>query len=158
MFSRKNSATPDQAFMKLKHYCAYQERCHQEVKEKLYGFGLMKIDVEKLISRLIEENYLNEERFACQFAGGHFRQKQWGKVKIVYALRQKKVSEYNIKKGLKEINAADYEKVAEKLVKTKWDSLKKEQYRNREAKTTAFMLQKGYEPALIQSLLLKIRL
>jgi regulatory protein len=153
----RSSATPEQAFMKLKHYCGYQERCHSEVKEKLYSLGLCKSDVEQLISRLIEEGYLNEERFAQQFAGGYFRQKKWGVNKIVYALRQKKLSEYTIKKGLKEIDREEYAVVAEKLIRTKWTALKDEQYMNREAKTMTYLQQKGYEPALVQSILKKIR-
>lgn len=153
----KTSATPEQAFMKLKHYCGYQERCHSEVKEKLYSLGLRKTDVEQLISRLIEESYLNEERFARQFAGGYFRQKKWGINKIVYALRQKKVSEYNIKKGLEEIDQEEYAAVAEKLVRAKWQALKEEQYINREVKTRAYLMQKGYEPGLVQSILKTIR-
>jgi regulatory protein len=154
---RNKSATPEQAFMKLKHYCAYQERCHQEVKEKLYSFGLRKTEVEQLISRLIEEDYLNEERYARQFAGGHFRQKKWGIIKITYALKQKQVSTYNIKKGLSEIDAEAYRKTAMQLVKAKWVALKKEQYRIREAKTQAYLAQKGFEPMLVQELLKIIR-
>jgi len=157
LFTRKTSATPEQAFLKLKHFCSYQERCHADVKEKLYSFGLRKAEVEQLISRLIEENYLNEERFAQLFAGGYFRQKKWGINKIVYALRQKKVSEHNIKKGLKEIDREEYEAVAEKLVANKWASLKNEQYLNRQAKTMAYLLQKGYESELIQRLIQKIK-
>ena len=89
--------TPQQALPKAKHYCAYQERCHSEVKDKLYGFGLTTPEVNEIVSRLIEENYLNEERFAILFAGGHFRTKKWGRVKIAYALKQKQVSAYSIK-------------------------------------------------------------
>ena len=84
----------EQAFLKIKHYCAYQERSHKEVMGKLYDLGLFKKDAELLVSQLIEEGYLNEERFAIQFAGGKFRIKQWGKKKIVYALKEKQVSEY----------------------------------------------------------------
>jgi len=157
LFKPKATATPEQAFMKLKHYCGYQERCHYEVKEKLYSLGLRKIDVEQLLSRLIEENYLNEERYAQQFVGGYFRQKKWGINKIVYALRQKKVSECNIKKGLKEIDQIEYSKVAEKLIRTKWLLLKKEQYLNREAKTKSFLLQKGYDAGLVQAIIKKVR-
>ncbi len=157
MFQRKNTATPQQAFMKLKHYCSYQERCHADVKEKLYSLGLRKIEVEQLIAQLIDENYLNEERFAQLFVGGYFRQKKWGINKIVYALRQKKVSEYNIKKGLKEINRDEYEATAEKLVQTKWSLLKNEQYLNRENKTMSYLLQKGYEPDLIAGIIKKIK-
>ena len=69
---RKNIGT-EKALQKIKHFCSYQERSHQEVKEKLYSFGLYKADVELLLSQMIEENYLNEERFAIAFAGGRFR-------------------------------------------------------------------------------------
>ena len=145
------------AYPKIKHYCGYSERCHYEVREKLFGMGLAKKDVEALLSRLIEEDYLNEERFAILFAGGHFRQKKWGKTKIAYALRQKKVSERNIKRGLKEIEDADYLLTLRKLAATKWKSLKGEQYLSREAKTNAFLLQKGYERAEIQQVITAIK-
>lgn len=143
--------------MKLKHYCGYQDRCHQEVKEKLYSLKLGKASVEMLLSRLIEEDYLNEERYAKAFVGGHFRQKQWGKVKIAYALKQKRVSDYNIKKAMKEIPEEDYLAVAEKLIITKWNSLKNEQYINRTVKTNAFLQQRGFEPGLVQSILKKFK-
>jgi regulatory protein len=141
--------TKEQALQKIKHYCSYQERCHKEVKEKLYGFGLWKKDVEALISQLIEENYLNEERFAQLFAGGKFRMKQWGRVKIRYELKQKQVSEYCIKKGLKEISEDDYNKTLEKLAAAKWKALKGERNIHvKKGKTMNFLLQRGFEPAL----------
>ena len=79
--------TPQQSVPKIKQYCAYQERCHAEVRDKLYSFGLNKIEVEEIISELITENYLNEERFAIHYAGGKFRMKQWGKNKIKQSLK-----------------------------------------------------------------------
>jgi regulatory protein len=121
--SVKNNLTPELAYPKIKHYCGYSERCHYEVREKLFGMGLAKKDVEQLLSKLIEEDYLNEERYAIQFAGGHFRQKKWGKTKIIYTLRQKRVSEQNIKRGLKEIPSADYSALLRKLATAKWKSL-----------------------------------
>lgn len=143
------------AYPKIKHYCGYSERCHYEVREKLFGMGLVKKDVEILLSRLIEEDYLNEERFAILFAGGHFRQKKWGKTKIIYALRQKRVSEPNIRRAMKEIAAEDYTETLRKLAETKWKSLKGEQYITREAKTTAFLTQRGFEsPAIRQAIAL----
>jgi regulatory protein len=157
LFKPKFTPTPEQAFMKLKHYCGYQERCHSEVKEKAYKLGLRKALVEQLISQLIEEDYLNEERYAKLFVGGYFRQKKWGINKIVYALRQKKLSEYTIKKGLKEIDRDEYEKTATKLIKAKWILLKHEQYINRETKAMSYMMQKGYEPALIQEIIKNLR-
>ncbi len=157
MFLNDPNSTIEKAYMKLKHYCGYQDRCHQDVKEKLYSLKLGKPSVEMLLSRLIEEDYLNEERYAKAFAGGHFRQKQWGKVKIAYALKQKRVSEYNIKKALKEIPEEAYLAAAEKLITAKWNTLKNEQHINRTAKTTAFLLQRGFEPALVQTILKKYR-
>jgi len=117
--------TKEQALPKIKQYCAYQERCHAEVREKLYSYRLYKNEVDQLISQLIEENYLNEERFAIQYAGGKFRMNQWGRVKIKYALRQKQVSDYSIKKGLKEIGEADYKKNLAKTRSTKIKNIKK---------------------------------
>ena len=141
--------TKEQALQKIKHYCGYQERCHSEVKEKLYSYGLWKKDVETLISQLIEENYLNEERFAELFAGGKFRMKQWGRVKIKYELKQKQISEYCIKKGLKEINEDDYQKTLRKLASAKWKTLKSEKnIFTRKNKTMNYLLQKGYEASM----------
>lgn len=123
MLQRKQ-LSKDQAVQKMKHYCSYQERSHAEVKEKLYSFGLWKKDAELILSELIEENYLNEERFARLFAGGKFRMKQWGRVKIKYELKQKQVSEYCIKKGLSEIDEEAYQKTLKKLADQKWATLK----------------------------------
>src|ERR1700704_6676060 len=122
----KSRLPREKALQKIKHYCGYQERCQTEVKEKLYSMGLWKKDVEEILSQLIEENYLNEERFAIQFARGKFRMKQWGKGKILYELRQKKISEYCIKKAIKEIDDDAYQKILQKLASQKLALLKTE--------------------------------
>jgi len=143
---RRSSLTPEQALQKARHYCAYQERCHSEVKEKLYSFGLHKKDVEAALSTLIEENYLNEERFALQFAGGRFRLKQWGRVKIRYELKQKEVGDYCIKKALAAIAEDDYTQTLEKLAAAKWETLKEEEnVFTRRRKLQEYLQQKGYE-------------
>lgn len=149
--------TPSQALQKIKTYCAYQERSHQEVKDKLYGFGLYKKDVEPIMAELIEENYLNEERFAQMFVGGKFRIKQWGRIKIINELKQKKVSPYNIKIALREIDEPTYLQTLEKMALKKWESLRADQYIVREEKTTKYLMQKGYEINLIREVLQKIR-
>ena len=143
--------TKEQAFQKLKHYCAYQERSHDEVKQKLYGFGLHRQEVEETISTLIEENYLNEERFAIAFAGGRFRSKQWGRVKIEYELKQKKVSPYCIRKALNEIDDEAYLKTLQQLARKKWNSLKAPGATDyvKSSKTTTYLLQRGFERQLI---------
>ncbi len=143
--------TPEQSLPKIKQYCAYQERCHAEVRDKLYSFGLHKNEVEEIISTLITENYLNEERFAIHFAGGKFRMKQWGKIKIKQALKYKQLSDYCIRKALKEIDAHEYEKTFQKLVQQKVKSLKSE--KNifiKKRKLQDFLLQKGYEINMIR--------
>jgi len=142
--------TKEQALQKARHFCAYQERCHNEVKEKLYSFGLWKKDVEETISLLIGDDYLNEERFAIQFAGGRFRMKQWGRVKIRYELKQRQLSEYCIKKALAAIDEEDYHKTLSKLAAQKWDILKGEtNVFARRHKLQDYLLQKGYESDLI---------
>jgi len=145
----KKHLTKEQALQKLKHYCAYQERCHSEVKEKLYNLGIWKKDQDELIATLIEENYLNEERFAIAFAGGKFRMKQWGRVKIKYELKQKQVSDYSIKKALKQIDEEEYRTLLEKLAAEKYASLKSEQYLVRKKKTMDYLFQRGFEGELV---------
>jgi regulatory protein len=152
----KKHLTKEQALQKLKHFCAYQERCHTEVKEKLYNLGVWKKDHDEIIATLIEQNYLNEERFAIAFAGGKFRIKQWGRVKIKYELKQKLVSEYSIKKALKQIDEEEYQKVLEKLAKEKYAELKNEQYLIRKKKTIDYLLQKGFEGELIKMTVVEI--
>jgi regulatory protein len=146
----KKTLSPEQALQKARHYCAYQERSHSEVKEKLYALGLFRNQVDITLAALIEDNYLNEERFARQFAGGKFRMKHWGRVKIKYALKQKQVSEYCIKKGLSEIDESDYAVTLEKLASDRWESLSSEpNLFIKLRKTKDYLLEKGYEPQLI---------
>ena len=146
----------EQAILRIRHYCAYQERAQQEVRDKLYELGMTKDEVEEIMSDLIAENFLNEERFAVQFAGGHFRIKGWGKVKIQHALQQKRVSSYNIKIGLKAIDGDAYLKTLEQLATKKWNSLKGERGLSRMAKTYAFLHQRGFEPILYQPIVQKL--
>ncbi len=150
--NKQQRLTKQAALKKIQRYCVYQERCHKEVKDKLYSLGLYKTEVEELISNLIEENYLNEERFAKQYAGGHFRMKKWGRVKISTELKYKNVSPYNIKIAMKEIDENQYLSVLETLAKKKWDSLKADQYIVRQTKTKNYLIQKGYELHLVNNI------
>jgi len=102
---RKRSLTKEQALQKLRHYCSYQERCHSEVKTKLYQLGVSKTLWDEMIAELIQGNYLNEERFAMAFARGKFKMNHWGKRKIEFELKAKFISDYCIKKAMKEISA-----------------------------------------------------
>jgi regulatory protein len=148
--------TPDQSLPKIKQYCAYQERCHSEVRDKLYSFGLNKGEVEEIISVLITEKYLNEERFAIHYAGGKFRMKGWGKNKIKQALKLKQVSDYCIKKALNQIDLDDYDRTFQKLAQQKLTTLRSE--KNifiKKRKFQDFMLQRGFETSLISEFLKK---
>lgn len=150
MIPYKKQLTSEQALQKLKHFCAYQERCHSEVKEKLYSLGVWKNEHDAIISALIEEDYLNEERFAIAFAGGKFRMKEWGKIKIKYELRQRQVSDYSIKKALQQIKESEYAAMLKKLAKEKYVSFKNEQHLIRKKKTIDYLLQKGFEMELVR--------
>ncbi|MCO5239873.1 MAG: RecX family transcriptional regulator [Chitinophagaceae bacterium] len=147
----RGKVSQDQALVKIKRYCAYQERSHKEVMGKLYDWGLFKKEAEQLVSQLIEEGYLNEERFAIQFAGGKFRIKQWGKKKIEHALKEKQVSSYCIKKALAQIEEQPYRQTLHRLASAKWKELKGE--KNifiKKRKLQDYLLQKGYEYELVK--------
>ncbi len=150
---QKKLLTKEQALQKLRQYCAYQERSHYEVQQKMWDLGVRRAEHDELISALIEDDYLNEERFAVQYAGGKFRMKQWGKKKIQYGLKEKQVSEYNIRKALKTIDTDAYEQTLAKLAEQKYASLRGEQYLVRKKKTQDFLLQRGFEIELINKVL-----
>jgi regulatory protein len=152
----RQQLTSEQALQKLKQYCAYQERSHQEVKEKLYELGVWQKEHDAIIAELIEQDYLNEERFAIAFVGGKFRIKQWGRVKIRYQLKQRGVSEYCIKKAFKQIDEEEYLRILDKLAFEKFRSLHGEHYLVRRKKTLDYLLQKGYETDLANSSLAKL--
>ena len=147
----------DQAITSIKRFCAYQERAQQEVRDKLYEYGMSKDEVEEILSNLISENFLNEERFAVQFAGGHFRIKGWGKVKINHALKQKRVSAYNIKAGLATIEEEAYEQTIDKLVVDKWEKCKGEVGYARQAKVMQYLVSRGFESPRVQAAIAKIK-
>lgn len=130
----------------ITNYCLYQERSHKEVKNKLYELGCTTPEVEEHLVDLVSKGVLNEERFARAVARGKFRMKQWGRRKIIEQLRQQQVSEFCIKRGLTEIDEAEYEEVAMKLAEKKLAELKKE--KNifiRKQKIYRYLVQKGYE-------------
>jgi regulatory protein len=135
---------------KIKHYCAYQERCHSEVRSKLLELKVYGLELENYISILIEENFLNEERYACSYARGKFRFKQWGKTKIKYQLKAKQISPYLINKAMQEIDDEEYWQVLTTLAEKKSQSLQTEKNRFiKSQKIRNYLLQKGFESGLI---------
>ena len=149
----------EEAFQKLKHYCGYQERCHREVKSKAYSLGLRKTEVEELTSRLIEEDCLNEERFAKLYAGGKFRIKQWGRIKIKSGLKQKGISEYCIRQAMREINETEYLSALNRLAGKRWDGVsgRGTNLFVKLTKTRSYLLSKGYEPELVSRALKELQ-
>jgi regulatory protein len=142
------------SFQKAKHYCAYQERCHSQVREKLYSFSLHKNEVEQVITQLIEDGCLNEERFAIAYARGKFKLKHWGKEKIKYALKQKRISDYCIRKALCSISTPDYNKTFATVANKKLATLKSQ--KNifiKKKKIKDYLQQKGFEIKMINNYL-----
>jgi regulatory protein len=153
---QKKYLTKEQALQKLRQYCAYQERSHYEAEQKLWDLGIRRADHGEIISTLIEEDYLNEERFAKQFAGGKFRMNHWGRKKIYYALKEKKVSDYNIKKAMGDLDEDAYRKTLEDLAEKKYELLEMETEPVRKRKIMDYLLQKGFESELISSVIKQI--
>lgn len=134
---------------KLRHYCAYQERCHEEVRTKLLSLKVYGDALEEIINKLIEEDFLNEERFAKAYAGGKFRMKKWGRGKIIQGLKARKISDYCIKQGMTEIPDDDYHKTLQSLVKS---TIKKYHTGNvfeTKSKTANYLISRGYESELV---------
>lgn len=140
---------PQQAREKIQRYCAFQERSHQEVRNKLYTYGLHRQDVEEILSGLITEEFLSEERFAKAYAGGKFRIKKWGRIKITHALEAKGVSPNCIRIGLSEIDGKDYRISLRKLLVQKLQTLGDENLFVLRDKLSAYAIRKGYEPDLV---------
>ncbi|MBS1657499.1 MAG: RecX family transcriptional regulator [Chitinophagales bacterium] len=142
----KKILTPNEAFERAKKYCAFQERSHSEVRYKLLDYGLRGKDLEEVMARLIEEGFLNEERFASAFTGGKFRMKQWGKQKIKQELKRKGVSDYLIQKAMNEVKRDDYDATLKKLLEKKAATLKDRNIFTKKQKLSSYLIRKGYEP------------
>ena len=145
--------TQREALEKMKRYCAYQERCQSEVRQKLFILELSSEDIDNIICNLIEENFLNEERFAKNFVRGKFRQKKWGKIKIKQHLKQKGISDYCIKNGFKEINQEDYLKTLDIILLKKSKVLTDENTFIKKQKLAKYAIKKGFENNLVWDLL-----
>ncbi len=141
--------TPQQAREKIEKYCAYQERAHSEVRNKLYTYGLYRSEVDEILSDLVTDGFLNEERFAKAFAGGKFRMKKWGRVRIVHALEGKGVSSNCIRIALKEIDDNDYIDTLRTLLREKQQAVAAENVFVLRDKLSKFAIQKGYEADIV---------
>ncbi|MGG7036046.1 MAG: regulatory protein RecX [Flavobacterium sp.] len=144
-----DNTTRREALSKIEHYCSYQERCHQEVTDKLYALGVQKEDIESIIVHLITNNYLNEERFARSFARGKHRIKHWGKNRIVNELKLRNISAPNIKLALSEIDLDDYYECFQNLSDRHWNTITEKNILKKRKKFCDYLLRKGWEIDLV---------
>lgn len=139
-----------EAKTRIRHYCVKEDRCQQQVIDKLYSYGLSKAVIDHFLVELIQEKFIDEERYARSFAGGKFKIKKWGRRKIVFELKKKKVSAFCIQKGLKEINESDYLAAVEHLLLKKRSMIiKNTNPFIRKKKMVNYVVGKGYEPELV---------
>ena len=137
-----------EAKLKAASFCAYRERTQQELRDKLYAYGLFSDEVEEIIAFMITNNFINEERYAKAYAGGKFRVNHWGKTKILYHLKQKGLSSYCINEGLKEIPYEDYVEKIDYLImrkKSQYEDANEYRWKN---KLANHLINKGFESEL----------
>lgn len=145
--------SPEQGLKRAQRYCAYQERSQQEVRDKLYSWGLHRREVESLLVELIADGFLKEERFAHAFAGGKFRIKKWGRVRIEQALKGKQVSSPLIRQALAGIDEREYRKTLEALIRTRLAATRELEPFVRNRKVADYVIRRGFEPELVWSIL-----
>jgi regulatory protein len=137
------------AIPKIEHYCAYQERCHEEVVQKLRSMKMDSDEIDTILVHLIKDNFLNESRFACSFARGKHRIKFWGKIRIVNELKFRKITQYNINLALKEITPEEYSATFHTVAERNWESIDERNVLKKRKKFCDFLLRKGYESNLV---------
>lgn len=144
-FKANTTNSVDQIIQKLEYFCAYQERCHSEVQEKLRSFHLSGTEMDVVIVHLIQNNYLNEERFASVFSISKFHQKHWGKIRIKNELKARKISDFLITKALKEIPSEEYQTTFDTISQKHWDSITEKNALKKRKKFCDYLLRKGWE-------------
>ena len=137
------------AIERLKNYCALQDRCQWDVTQKMKEWGILEMAQNHILEILIQEKYVDEERFTQSFCRGKFLIKKWGKVKITNELKKKKISDICIKKGLEEIDLTEYDLLLENLLTKKNDTLRDKNHFTRKSKLARFLIQRGFEGNLV---------
>jgi regulatory protein len=153
MTLKEKQQVPEWILSKMKHFCAYQERCMQDVTTRLSTFHLQEDVYESIINILIKENFLNEERFARSFARGKLKYNKWGKNKIYATLQLKGVPEIFIEEALNEIDPHEYITVLRNLVAAKSKEIKETEFNRKIKKLANFATSKGFESDLVWDVL-----
>lgn len=141
--------TVDEALKKLENYCAYQERCHKEVRTKLWDMKMIPEAIDVIMVHLIEHNYLNEERFAKAYVSGKFRIKKWGKIRLVRELKFRGISKYSMDAALKEIDLDDYYKTLDELVQKRIAQVTEKNVYKKKKKVADYLFYRGWESHLV---------
>lgn len=149
MDKKSKAYTLEEATHKMERYCTYQERCHSEITGKLRDMRMNPEVIARIIAHLINNNYLNEERFARSFAKGKFHQKKWGKKRIVHELKRRQISSYNIKAALQELEEHPYASVLHELALKRLGQIKDTHPLKRKRKLADYLLYRGWEPELV---------
>ena len=151
MYSFRKSYNLEQALSRLQRYCAYQDRCHIEVERKLTEMRMIPQVKEQIIMSLIEDDYLNEERFALAFVKGKFRIKKWGRIRLKAELKKRKISKYLIKSALEQISEKDYLFTFEELANRKANSIKANSILLKKKKLADYLIYRGWESSLVNN-------
>jgi len=138
-----------EAIQKIEFFCSYQERCHDEVVQKLWSMKIDSNEIDQIMVHLIAENFLNEERFACSFARGKHRIKHWGKIRIINELKFRKISHFNINTALKEITPDEYSTTFHTLAERHWESIRETNTLKKRKKCCDYLLRRGFESNLV---------
>lgn len=138
-----------EAIHKIEHYCAYQDRCHEEVEQKLRSMKMDSEEINQIIAHLIDENFLNEERFACSFARGKHRIKHWGKIRISNELKFRGINQTLINIALKEISPEEYFETFDTLANRNWESIQESNSLKKRKKFCDYLLRRGFESNLV---------
>jgi regulatory protein len=145
----KQTFTLIQAKKKLEQYCAYQERCHKEVQQKLKDMHMIPEAIDVVIAHLLEHNFLNEERFAKTFVSGKFKIKKWGKRRLALVLKQKDISKYTINLALSTIGEDEYIDTFNALAEKKLRSIRESNILKKKKKLADYLLYRGWESNLV---------
>tara|TARA_B110000003_G_scaffold212865_1_gene211873 strand:- start:533 stop:1009 length:477 start_codon:yes stop_codon:yes gene_type:complete len=149
MYQAKKTYTIEEALVKLQKYCAYQDRCHKEVEQKLKQMHMIPEAIERIIIDLIQDNHLNEERFAKAYVRGKFSIKKWGKVRLTLELKQRQISKYIIKTALLEIDPEEYIHTFHKLAEKKARNMTESNPLKRKKKLADYLIYRGWESHMV---------
>lgn len=145
--------TPDQVLDKMAKYCAYQERCVKDVRDKLKTFEIPEEEKAKILDYLLDNRFVNDERFVKSFVRGKINQNGWGMNKIRFHLMQKSIDKELIDEALEQTGEEVYRQRLIDILKAKSKTIKAETDFEKKRKLAAYAMQKGFEGNLVWEVL-----